>query len=49
MRTTVTLDADVEKLLRDSMHRERKSFKRALNEALRRGLKGGGEPTARTP
>ena len=40
MRTTVTLDADVEQLLRDAMQRGRKSFKEALNEAVRRGLKG---------
>lgn len=40
MRTTVTLDPDVQELLRERMQRERKSFKQALNEALRRGLKG---------
>jgi hypothetical protein len=38
MRTTVTLEPDVERLLRERMHREQKSFKRALNDALRRGL-----------
>jgi hypothetical protein len=44
MRTTVTLDADVELLLRGAMERGRKSFKQVLNEAVRRGLKGeGGE------
>lgn len=42
MRTTVTLDPDVEKLLRESIRRGRKTFKQALNEALRRGLKGEG-------
>lgn len=42
MRTTVTLDADVEQLLREAMERGRKSFKQTLNEAVRRGLKGGG-------
>ena len=41
MRTTVTIDADVEELLRESMQRGRKSFKQALNEALRRGLRSG--------
>lgn len=39
MRTTVTLDADVEKLLRESQKRGRKTFKQALNDALRRGLR----------
>lgn len=40
MRTTVTLDADVELLIRGTMERGRKSFKQVLNEAVRRGLKG---------
>ena len=39
MRTTVTLEADVERLVRDSMSRGRKSFKQTINEALRRGLR----------
>ena len=38
MRTTVTLDADVEQRLREAMRLQGKSFKRALNDALRRGL-----------
>jgi len=38
MRTTVTLDKDVERLLREAMHRSRKSFKATLNEGLRAGL-----------
>jgi hypothetical protein len=38
MRTTVTLDKDVEKLLRDAMHRSRGSFKETLNRAIRAGL-----------
>ena len=38
MRTTVTLDPDVEKLLRDKMHRSRQSFKMTLNEAIRKAL-----------
>lgn len=42
MRTTVTLDADVEELLRGAMERGRKTFKETLNEAVRRGLKGSG-------
>lgn len=40
MRTTVTLDPDVEELLRREMDSGRKSFKQALNEAIRRGLRG---------
>jgi len=32
----------VEKLLQESMREGGKSFKRALNEAVRQGLKGGG-------
>jgi hypothetical protein len=43
MRTTVTLDPDVERLLRESMGRGRKTFKQALNEAVRRGLSGQGK------
>jgi len=38
MRTTVTLEKDVEQLLRDAMHRTRKSFKETLNTGLRAGL-----------
>jgi hypothetical protein len=35
MRTTVTLDKDVERLLRRAMHSRRKSFKETLNDAIR--------------
>jgi hypothetical protein len=38
MRITVTLDDDVEQLLRDAMQRTRQSFKTTLNQAVRRGL-----------
>lgn len=38
MRTTVTLDRDVELLLREAMHRSKSGFKEALNEAVRAGL-----------
>jgi hypothetical protein len=41
MRTTVTLDKDVERLLREEMHRTRRSFKETLNAAVRAGLTGG--------
>ena len=34
----MTLDPDVEKLIRDSMRERGVSFKKALNEAARRGL-----------
>ena len=41
MRTTITLDSDTEALLRREMARSRMSFKRAVNDAIRRGLSGG--------
>lgn len=37
MRTTVTLDADVEAVLRRLMAQRGVSFKRALNDAIRAG------------
>lgn len=40
MRTTLTLDPDVAKLLAEEVHRQRKSTKQVVNEALRRGLLG---------
>ena len=40
MRTTVTLEEDVERMLREAMHLSRKSFKQTLNAALRTGLSG---------
>jgi len=40
MRTTVTLDKDVQQLLKEAMHRTRRSFKETLNTALRTGLTG---------
>lgn len=45
MRTTVTLDADTEVLLRRRMRERRVSFKQALNDAIRDGLGQGGPPT----
>lgn len=44
MRTTVTLDPDVERLLKDEVHRTRGSFKGVLNEAVRKALKTGRAP-----
>lgn len=38
MRTTVTLDPDTEKLLRDAVRERGASFKAILNEAVRKGL-----------
>lgn len=38
MRTTVTLDADTEALVRRHMRERGLSFKAALNEAIRAGL-----------
>ena len=38
VRTTVTLDADTEALLRRRMQERKESFDRALNDALRDGL-----------
>ena len=38
MRTTVTLDPDVERLIREAMKERGISFKVALNEAARKGL-----------
>ena len=47
MRTTVTLDKDVERLLRTTMHRSRRSFKETLNAAVRAGFSGKSvQPTA---
>ena len=38
MRTTVTLDPDVERLLKTTAHERGKSFKVVLNEAVRESL-----------
>ena len=38
MRTTVTLDADTEALIRKRMRERGVSFKRALNDAIREAL-----------
>lgn len=49
MRTTVTLDSDVARLLRDAMHRSRRGFKETLNAAVRNGLSRRPEPGKRVP
>lgn len=41
MRTTLTLDPDVARLLKEEAHRQRKPFKQIVNEAIRRGLASG--------
>jgi hypothetical protein len=41
MRTTVTLEPDVERLIRDAMREKSISFNEALNQAARLGLGGG--------
>jgi hypothetical protein len=38
MRTTVTLDQDVEHYIREACHKRKKSFKRVINDALRESL-----------
>ena len=41
MRTTLTIDPDVEALLEQEVRRSRKTFKEVVNKALRRGLTRG--------
>jgi hypothetical protein len=38
MRTTVTLDSDIEQYLRENAARTRRPFKRVLNETLRSAI-----------
>ena len=38
MRTTLTLDPDVAKLVEDAVHRGRTSMKQVINDALRQAL-----------
>lgn len=49
MRTTVTLDADTESLLREAMRQRGQTFKQALNDAVRQGLAGVAGDTERPP
>jgi len=49
MRTTVTLDKDVERLVREAMHRSRNGFKQTLNAAIRAGLGQKTAPAKRRP
>jgi hypothetical protein len=41
MRTTLTLDPDVAKLLEEEAHRRRLPWKQVVNDAIRRGLAAG--------
>lgn len=38
MRTTLTLDPDVARMIDEEVHRARKPFKQVVNDAIRRGL-----------
>jgi hypothetical protein len=52
MRTTLTLDPDVVRLIKDAARRERRSTKEVINDALRRALRTGestSEPYQLTP
>jgi hypothetical protein len=52
VRTTVTLDPDVELLVKRQMRERGVSFKQAVNDAIRAGLgrgRGRSRPSARTP
>jgi uncharacterized membrane protein len=44
MRTTLTLDDDLARGLKELAHRKRISFKRIVNETLKAGLKFGRRP-----
>jgi hypothetical protein len=41
VRTTLTLDPDVARMVDEEVHRVRKPLKQVVNEALRRGLTSG--------
>lgn len=49
VRTTVTLDPDVERLLKEEVHRTRLSFKAVLNNAVRAGLRAASPAGRRKP
>ena len=49
MRTTVTLDPDVQSLLKDAAYRSGKSFKAALNDTVRAALGPAGEASTAPP
>jgi hypothetical protein len=41
MRTTLTIDPDVARLIEEEVHRVQKPFKQVVNDAIRRGLAPG--------
>jgi hypothetical protein len=45
MRTTITLDADVHRLLQQVVHKSKRPFKQVLNELVRSSLSGTGMAT----
>ncbi|MHC4977275.1 MAG: ribbon-helix-helix protein, CopG family [Planctomycetota bacterium] len=49
MRTTLTLDDDLARELRERARRTGAPFKRVVNEALRRGLSLGSRPDPKPP
>jgi hypothetical protein len=49
MRTTLTLDDDVARLLQEKSRRSGTSFKEVVNETLRKGLSRGEKPAAKLP
>lgn len=49
MRTTVTLDPDVEAIIQKTMREQGLSFKQALNDAVRRGVAPRKSRAFRTP
>lgn len=49
MRTTLTLDPDVARMLEAEVHRLRKPFKQVVNDALRRALVPGRRRTQARP
>lgn len=46
MRTTLTLDPDVARLVEEAVHREHRPMKQVVNDALRRHLGHGGAAAA---
>ncbi|HVR07291.1 MAG TPA: hypothetical protein VMW75_04535 [Thermoanaerobaculia bacterium] len=49
MRTTLTLDDDVAKQLREKSRRSGETWKAVVNETLRKGLRGGEKPSPPLP
>lgn len=49
MRTTVTLDPDVERLLKEAVRKSGSSFKQVLNRAVREGLAAHAAPQPGPP